>query len=91
VKAEPPRKKAAWPAARQASQEGCNKERIASWGGAIGVTPAGMKRRKLRVAIIRQSYQFLRELRAGELVRTRSGVVAVGESISGSYTRCSTA
>jgi len=44
----------------------------------IGVTPAGMKRKKLRVAIIRQNYQFLRELRGGELVTTRSGVVAVG-------------
>ena len=44
----------------------------------IGVTPAGMKRQKLRVAIVRQNYQFLRELRGGELVTTRSGVVAVG-------------
>jgi acyl-CoA thioester hydrolase len=45
----------------------------------IGVTPAGMKRKKLRVAIVRQNYQFLKELRGGELVTTRSGVVAVGE------------
>lgn len=44
----------------------------------IGVTPAGMKRRKLRVAIIRENYQFLRELRGGELVTTRSAIVAVG-------------
>jgi acyl-CoA thioester hydrolase len=44
----------------------------------IGVTPAGMKRQGLRVAIIRQNYQFLRELCGGELVTTRSGLVAVG-------------
>ncbi|MGE5202053.1 MAG: acyl-CoA thioesterase [Acidobacteriota bacterium] len=45
----------------------------------IGVTPAGMKRKKLRVAIVRENYQFLRELRGGELVTIRSGIVAVGK------------
>ncbi|HVM79564.1 MAG TPA: thioesterase family protein [Stellaceae bacterium] len=45
----------------------------------IGVTPAGMKRKKQRVAIVRENYQFLRELKGGELVTIRSGVVAVGK------------
>jgi len=44
----------------------------------IGVTPAGMKRKKQRVAIVRENYQFLRELKGGELVTVRSGIVAVG-------------
>jgi acyl-CoA thioester hydrolase len=44
----------------------------------ISVTPADMKRKKLRVAIVRQNYQYLRELRGGELVTIRSGVVDVG-------------
>src|SRR5689334_18961175 len=46
---------------------------------AIGVTPATVKRQGLRVAIIRQNYQYLAELRGGELVTVRSGFVAVGE------------
>jgi acyl-CoA thioesterase FadM len=45
---------------------------------AIGVTPASIKRQKLRVAIVRQNYQFLAELRGGELVAVKSGFVAVG-------------
>jgi len=45
----------------------------------IGVTPAGIKRKKQRVAIVRENYQFLRELKGGELVTVRSGVVAVGK------------
>ncbi len=45
---------------------------------AVGVTPSGMKRQRRRVAIIRESYQFLRELRGGELVTVRSGFLAVG-------------
>jgi acyl-CoA thioester hydrolase len=44
----------------------------------IGVTPSTMKREKLRVAIVRQNYQFLAELRGGELVNVKSGVMAVG-------------
>lgn len=53
----------------------------ATWGlmHAIGVTPAGMKQKNLRVAIVRQSYQFLEELRGGELVEIKSGFLAVGE------------
>jgi len=45
---------------------------------AVGVTPASIKKQKLRVAIVRQNYQFLKELRGGELVTTSSGFVAVG-------------
>ena len=45
---------------------------------AVGVTPAGMKRQRRRVAIIRENYQFLRELKGGELVTVRSGFLAVG-------------
>jgi acyl-CoA thioesterase FadM len=46
---------------------------------AVGVTPAGIKERQLRVAIVRQNYQFLAELRGGELVAVQSGFVTVGE------------
>lgn len=53
----------------------------ATWGllHAIGVTPASMKQKNLRVAIVRQNYQFLGELRGGELVEIKSGFLAVGE------------
>lgn len=46
---------------------------------AIGLTPGNMKQQQLRVAIVRQNYQFLRELRGGELVQVKSGFLAVGE------------
>jgi acyl-CoA thioester hydrolase len=46
---------------------------------AIGVTPASIKQQNLRVAIVRQNYQFLEELRGGELVEIKSGFVAVGK------------
>jgi acyl-CoA thioester hydrolase len=46
---------------------------------AIGMTPATMKQKNLRVAIVRQNYQFLEELRGGELVEIKSGILAVGE------------
>jgi len=45
---------------------------------AIGVTPASIKQQDLRVAIVRQNYQFLEELRGGELVEIKSGFLAVG-------------
>jgi len=45
----------------------------------IGVTPAAMKERGRRVAIVRQSFQYLEELRGGQLLRIESGFVAVGE------------
>ncbi len=46
---------------------------------AIGMTPASMKQQSLRVAIVRQNYQFLEELRGGELVEIKSGFLSVGE------------
>ncbi|WHZ12518.1 MAG: hypothetical protein OJF60_002959 [Burkholderiaceae bacterium] len=46
---------------------------------AIGLTPTIMKQQALRVAIVRQNYQFLRELRGGELVQVKSGFLAVGQ------------
>jgi acyl-CoA thioester hydrolase len=46
---------------------------------AIGAPPAEIKRQRLRVAIVRQNYQYLAELKGGELVTIRSGFVAVGE------------
>jgi acyl-CoA thioester hydrolase len=46
---------------------------------AIGMTPASMKQKNLRVAIVRQNYQFLEELRGGELVEIKSGFLAIGE------------
>lgn len=45
----------------------------------IGVTPISMKQKRLRIAIIRQNYQFLQELRGGELVEIKSGFLTVGE------------
>src|SRR5271154_4350781 len=46
---------------------------------AIGVTPVSIKQNSLRIAIVRQNYQFLEELRGGELVVVKSGFLAVGE------------
>lgn len=46
---------------------------------AIGVTPSSIREEALRVAVIRQNFQFLRELRGGELVRVRSGFLTIGE------------
>jgi acyl-CoA thioester hydrolase len=46
---------------------------------AIGVTPVSIKQQNLRIAIVRQNYQFLEELRGGELVEIKSGFLAVGE------------
>lgn len=46
---------------------------------AVGVTPATMKQENRRIGIVRQNYQFLEELRGGELVVIRSGVLAIGD------------
>jgi acyl-CoA thioester hydrolase len=46
---------------------------------AVGITPARMRQEKLRIAIVRENYQFLQELRGGELVEVRSGFSVVGE------------
>jgi acyl-CoA thioesterase FadM len=47
---------------------------------AIGVTPALMKQKHLRIAIVRQNYQFVEELRGGELVEVRSGFLSIGDN-----------
>ena len=44
----------------------------------IGITPRTVKRARRRIAVVRQSYQFLEELRGGELVVIQSGFVAIG-------------
>lgn len=46
---------------------------------AIGLTPASIKQKNLRIAIVRQNYQFVEELRGGELVVIKSGFLTVGE------------
>src|SRR5277367_4368099 len=46
---------------------------------AIGMTPGSIKQQNLRVAIVRQNFQFLEELRGGELVEIKSGFLSVGE------------
>ncbi len=46
--------------------------------GTIGVTSAVVKRQGRRIAVSRQSFHFIGELRGGELVVVRSGFVAVG-------------
>jgi len=45
----------------------------------VGVTPTTMKKSKQRVAIVRQGFQYLRELRGGDLVEVKSGFIAVGK------------
>jgi acyl-CoA thioester hydrolase len=45
----------------------------------VGITPTTMRDQNRRIAIIRQNYQFLGELRGGELVVIRSGFMAVGD------------
>ncbi len=45
----------------------------------VGVTPTSMKDKQQRVAIVRQTFQYLRELRGGELIEIRSGFIAVGK------------
>ena len=56
----------------------------------IGLTPGGIKQKKLRVAIVRQNYQFLAELRGGELITIRSAFFAA-PSMFASSIRCSIA
>ncbi len=47
--------------------------------GTIGLTPKTCKKRKRRIAVVRQHFQYLRELQGGELVVIKSGFVAVGK------------
>ncbi len=44
----------------------------------IGITPRAMKKAGRRIAVVRQAYQFVHELKGGELVLVESGFVAVG-------------
>lgn len=45
----------------------------------VGITPEAMKKRKRRVAVMRQNMEFKRELRGGQLVIIKSGVMSVGK------------
>jgi len=45
---------------------------------AINVTPRKIKKAGRRIAVVRQNFQYVRELRGGELVRVESGFIAVG-------------
>lgn len=45
---------------------------------AIGISPRSIKSEGRRVAVIRQNFQYVRELRGGELVQIESGMIAVG-------------
>ena len=47
--------------------------------GTIGLTPKTCKKRKRRIAVVRQNFQYLRELQGGELIVVKSGFVAVGK------------
>ena len=44
----------------------------------IGVSPRSIKNAGRRIAVVRQNFQYIRELRGGELVRVESGFIAVG-------------
>jgi acyl-CoA thioesterase FadM len=44
----------------------------------IGLTPRTVRAAGRRVAVVRQNFQYVRELRGGELVRIESGFIAVG-------------
>ncbi|MCR9222028.1 MAG: thioesterase family protein [Alphaproteobacteria bacterium] len=46
---------------------------------AIGLTPRAVKAEGRRIAVVRQTFQYVRELRGGELVTIRSGFIAVGK------------
>ncbi len=45
----------------------------------VGITPSTMKKQNRRIAIVRQRFQYIRELKGGELVVIQSGIVAVGQ------------
>ena len=46
---------------------------------AAGLTPRKVRERKRRMAVLRQSFQFVHELKGSELIIIRSGFVAVGD------------
>jgi acyl-CoA thioester hydrolase len=47
--------------------------------GSIGLTPRTCHERERRIAVVRQNFQYLKELRGGELVIIRSGFTGVGK------------
>ena len=46
---------------------------------AVGLTPRTVRRRNRRIAVLRQSFNFVHELKGSELIVIRSGFVAVGD------------
>ncbi len=46
---------------------------------AVGLTPRTVRERKRRVAVLRQTFNFVHELKGSELIVIQSGFVAVGE------------
>jgi acyl-CoA thioesterase FadM len=44
----------------------------------IGITPRSMKKAGRRIAVVRQTYQYVQELKGSELVVIQSGFIAVG-------------
>ena len=46
---------------------------------AAGLTPRTVRERKRRVAVLRQGFNFVHELKGSELIVIRSGFVAVGD------------
>ncbi|MBL8661994.1 MAG: thioesterase family protein [Candidatus Odyssella sp.] len=46
---------------------------------AVGLTPRTVRELKRRVAVLRQSFNFVHELKGSELIVIKSGFVAVGE------------
>lgn len=46
---------------------------------AVGLTPRTVRERKRRIAVLRQGFNFVHELKGSELIVIKSGFVAVGE------------
>lgn len=46
---------------------------------AIGLTPRKVRERRRRIAVLRQNFQFVHELKGSELIIVQSGFVAVGD------------
>jgi acyl-CoA thioester hydrolase len=69
------------PEAHMNSQTYVNRFDQATWFilATVGVTPVTMKEQNQRVALVRQTFQYLRELRGGQLIEIKSGFVAVGK------------
>lgn len=46
---------------------------------AVGLTPRTVRARKRRIAVLRQGFNFVHELKGSELIVIKSGFVAVGD------------